>query len=89
MSETDVSKNISFNEEKKIVRVVRTITETYDNREIYDVYLKLQKQLTSLEAQKSQISIMMDNIKSDLRELAPIYEKIKKEVENVREEIQH
>lgn len=86
MPKTTSTKNIIFDEKTKGVKVIKTITEVFDKREIYNVYNNLKQQLSTFEKQIIQMQQAIENIKKDLRELGPIYDKIKDEVEKEKSE---
>jgi len=86
LPKTTSTKNIIFDEKTKGVKVIKTITEVFDKREIYNVYNNLKQQLSTFEKQIIQMQQAIENIKKDLRELGPIYDKIKDEVEKEKSE---
>jgi len=81
MSQMSQDKDINFDKKTNKITVVKRITEVFDKKEIYNIYHNLKQQLQQFENQIVQLQKTIERIKEDLRELGPIYDKIKDEVE--------
>lgn len=81
MSEITQNRDINFDENTNKITVVKRVTEVYDKKEIYNIYHNLKQQLQQFEVQISQLQATIERLKKDLKELEPVYDKIKEDVE--------
>lgn len=74
MAEKTQKRIMSFDDGKKELTLRTEITEIYNKKEMYNVYINLSNQLRSLEQ-------TMEQMKKDMKEIEPHFLKIKDEVE--------
>ena len=75
MPTKDQTHTVQFDERLKTLTRRTHITETFNSREVYNIYINLKRQIAEFEA-------TLQEMKESLAELEPNFLRIKDEVEN-------